>query len=209
MSDLSKKIKAAGIKLVKPTWVTRPELLLLPNVPKPLHQINPRTVLGARWWNETRQAAYRSTQYHCLACGVWKHEARGKPQLEGHEVYRLDYAKGRAYYVETVPVCPYCHGYIHDGRLRAMMEQGNITQSHYVAVIQHGDRVLREAGLKRLTYNERDNSVRNNKLAEWKNWRLIINVLVDGKRVHRSVKPKFKDFEDWQKAMQDDHRQDS
>lgn len=165
-------------KKKKLSFTTRPELLLAPNVPKPLHKLAPRVILGASWWNKTRQEAYRSTDFHCAACGVEKYQAKGRQWLEGHEVYSIDYRKGTATYVETVPLCHFCHNYIHDGRMRALLQQGKLHQSKYIAIIQHGDRVLAEAGLQKMTYNARDSSLmtqlKKGKIARWEEWKLIL-----------------------------------
>lgn len=190
---LSERLKKAKAADPKPTWIRQPEILLCPNVPKPLYGVAPRKVLGDKWWEETRQAAYASTDYHCIACGVHRSNAFYRQWLEGHELYRIDYAKGRMVYVRTVPLCSYCHAYIHDGRLRAMLDKGEITQGHYAAVIQYGDRVLREAGLKRLAYNDRDSSIWLNGVADWSKWRLCID--------RRKFKPLYKDLAAWNKEF--------
>jgi hypothetical protein len=80
-----------------------------------------------------------------------------------------------------------------------LLDQGQINHAKYAAVLQHGEQVLKAAGLKRLAYNERDNSIWLNGVADWSDWRLIINIVVDGKRIRRSVRPKFKNQEDWEK----------
>lgn len=175
-------------------WKVRPEVLLHNNIPKPLHQVNPRTILGQTWWNKTRQEAYASTNFHCVACGTHRSLVRGtRKHLEGHELYEINYAKGRSKYIETVPLCPYCHSYIHDGRLRMLMESGRIHYSKFVAVIQHGDAVLAKAGLSRLTHNEREARLQTQPVAEWSTWRLVLN--------GKLYKPKFKTYEIWLAAM--------
>ena len=163
-------------------WKPRPELLLCPNIPKPLHCVNPRTILGQAWWNQRRQEAYRVTDFHCAACGVWKFHAKGHQWLEGHEIYRIDYVRGRMYLEEVVALCSYCHEFIHSGRLQALMEQGKITQGHFAAVIQHGNKVLRDAGLTKPEPYA-------GKTAPWGKWRLILN--------RRYYKPKYGTPEEW------------
>lgn len=159
-------------------WQRRPELLLLPNIPKPLHGINPRTVLGSGWWNKERQEAYASTNYHCEACGTHKSQVQGRKILEGHEVYHTDYRRGKLTYVRTTPLCPWCHKYIHDGRLFWLLDTGQITHYHYSKVLRHGDKVLAEAGHHRPRHHEREAEIQKQihlgTIAPPEDWRLVV-----------------------------------
>lgn len=168
----------------RPQVITRPELLLLPQIPKPLHGVAPRVVLGRKWWDKTRQESYRKAWFHCLGCGVHKHEAKLHKWLEAHEVYDTNYTIGRMYYLETVPLCHLCHNYIHQGRLQALLDKRQITQSRFSMVIQHGERVLSRSGLVRPKPYE-------GPMAEWSTWRLVV-----GRKMY---KPLFKSMEDWMK----------
>ena len=174
------------------TWKARPDLLLHPNIPKPLHQVNPRSILGPIWWDKTRDIAYRKTAYHCAACGVWKKEAQFRQWLEAHETYEVDYAKGRAVYIETVSLCHCCHNYIHSGRLQTLLEFGKVSHQKYCAIIEHGDKVLTTAGLP---INRPQLLEELGEVAPWDKWRLVL----DGKL----YKPKFKNIQEWENA----HRQ--
>jgi len=194
-SKLSKTLK--NIKIKRSEWVLRPEVLLCPNTPKPMHGIAPRVILGQKWWDATRKAAYQSTDLHCVACGTPKHKVKGsRKHLEGHEIYDVDYQRGTLTYIETVPLCPYCHMYIHDGRLLALMQKKVLTQRKFTAVIQHGDSVLKAAGLNRPTKFSRDeaiiSAISNGKVAEWAEWRLILK--------GKTYPPKFKTLKEWEKA---------
>jgi hypothetical protein len=173
-------------KMVKRDWQVDPKILLCPNVPKPMHGLAPRVVLGADWWETTRRAAYASTNFHCQACGVSKYQAKYHKWLEGHELYRINYSKGKMTYVKTVPLCHFCHNYIHDGRLKALLEKRKINHLKYVAIIRHGDKVLREAGLEREPHDEREPK----NIAAWEKWRLVLN--------GKEYPPKHKDFEAWE-----------
>lgn len=167
----------------------KPELLLCPNIPKPMHGLAPRVVLGQSWWDKTRREAYKSNLYHCLACGVYKYKARYRQWLEGHEIYETDYLLGRHYYVETVPLCHLCHNYIHSGRLEALREEGRITHTKYRAVVEHGDSILDAAGLPRPKPYE-------GPTADWEDWRLIVEV--EGRT--KEFEPLYKTFDEWRKA---------
>lgn len=185
------------VKRLERSWERTPEILLCPNIPKPMHGVAPRVILGQKWWNATRKKAYASTSYHCLACGVHKTDARGPKWLEGHELYDVDYARGRLTYLRTVPLCNYCHNYVHDGRMVALVEKSEMRKSKYVSVVQHGDAVLSAARLSRPSRQDRENAIidllLNNELAAWGDWRLVL----DGKE----YKPKFKSEEQWRLAF--------
>ena len=90
-----------------------PELLTHPNIPKPLHGITPRDILGKAWWDQQRQIAYRERHYHCWACGVHKSQAAYYQWLEGHESYDIDYVHGIVTLREIVALCHACHSFIH------------------------------------------------------------------------------------------------
>lgn len=199
---VKRKPKSVLSKIKKVEWSLRPEVLLCPNTPQPMHGVVPRELLGAKWWNATRKAAYAATNFHCRACGTFKSDVRGsRKHLEGHELYDVDYAAGTLKYVETVALCPYCHMYIHDGRLQALMQQRVITQTKYTAVIQHGDRVLESAGLKKPTKRSRDEAIMSavvkGKVADWKDWRMIIDLPGIEYQTHP---PKYKTIEQWEQA---------
>ena len=190
LTDKLKRGVASGFpKDMKPD----PSILLHQNIPKPLHGVAPRTVLGLNWWNRERLACYKSTNFHCLACGVHKSRAKLRQWVEAHEQYEIDYARGIAKYVGAVPLCHCCHNFIHDGRLQALLEQGKIHHSKFVSIIQHGEEVLARAGLTRPTHAEReavvDQLAINGKVAEWSSWRLQIG--------RKRFPPKFATMEEW------------
>ena len=200
-SGLGEALKKKGVKKLphrKPNPLPlRPDILLHPNIPKPLHGVNPRSIYGTNWWNRTRLATYKSTEFHCAACGVHKTEAKSRQWLEAHEVYEIDYLKGIAIFKEVVPLCNLCHNFIHDGRLTHLLEKRLIHHYKFVQVIQHGDAVLRRAGLERSSHQERELAVQaleaSGKLAKWSKWRLSL----DGKL----YEPIYKSYAEWVAAM--------
>lgn len=190
--DLKKRMKL-------PVVVTRPEILLCPNVPKPMHGVAPRVILGENWWNETRKKAYEASHYRCVTCGVLKTRAKYHQWLEGHEIYDIDYARGRMVYFETVALCHFCHNYIHDGRLNFLLAKGKVHHAKYNAIIQHGDAVLALAGLSRRSFEERELEAmdleRQGKIAPWAKWRLVLN--------GKLYPPKYKSFREWIAAFKE------
>ncbi len=174
-------------------WRLRPEVLCGPTIPMPMSGVAPRVVLGQAWWDAEREAAKQSTNWHCVACGVFHREARLYPRLEGHELYTIDYEFGLMMYMETVPLCHYCHSFIHCGRLNMMLNQRKITPHLYNSIMKHGKGVLSDAGLtKPKDYN--------GPVAEWGDWRLVI-VGDKPSDIPKEYPPLYKSLEEWHKAF--------
>ena len=161
----------------------RPELLLHPNVPKPLHGMSPRELLGDVWWNETRKTVYKNAKDECQCCGVHKQDAKYHKWLEAHETYSYDYKNGVATVTEIVALCHSCHAYIHSGLLQVLWTTGKISNEKYQDILSHGDKIIKESGLKR--------PERPTQIAEWSKWCIVI----EGKK----YKTKWKSFEHWAK----------
>ena len=124
-----------------------PEILTQPHVPKPLHGVAPREIMGQQWWDIQRQGVYASTLYHCAACGVHKSQAKGKQHLEAHEAWEIDYNNGIATIKDIVPLCHYCHNFIHTGRLAAILDKEKTTQE-IRDILEHGFKILADNKLK-------------------------------------------------------------
>jgi hypothetical protein len=159
-----------------------PEILLHPNIPKPLHGLAPRVIKGQSWWDEKRKAAYFAADYKCEACGVKKQNAKYHQWLEAHELYEMDYPNGKMIFKRLVALCHSCHNYIHSGRLQMLLNSGKISQKKYDDIISHGDNLLEKYNIKKKTYK--------GKVAEWEDWRLVF----EGKE----YKGKFYSFEEWE-----------
>lgn len=174
----------ASVGKRKVAWALRPELLLCPQIPKPMHGMAPRTILGKDWWEKTRRAAFNSTNDHCVACGVHRYSAAWHQWLEGHELYDIDYLLGRMTYVETVPLCHSCHSFIHDGLLAVRLDMRQISRKQFDAIMKHGRALLKKAGLDKKAQEHVD-------CADWKDWRLVLN--------GKEYAPKYDSFEKWKK----------
>ena len=125
--------------------MSRPTLLSMPNVPKPLHGLNPRSIMGKERWDIARQEVYASTDYHCAACGVHKRDAKLHQWLEAHETYDIVYKAGVATLVEIVPLCHFCHNFIHSGRLRILARQRKVSANLVREIMSHGVDVLKRS----------------------------------------------------------------
>lgn len=123
----------------------QPEILTHPNIPKPLHGMNPRTIMGKAWWDRERKAVYAAQRHRCLACGIHKKEARYHRWLEAHEFYNIDFEQGRVEFSHLVALCHSCHQFIHSGRLLAVTQKGEMKKSKALEILQHGLMVLQRA----------------------------------------------------------------
>lgn len=123
-----------------------PEILLHPNLPSPLHGLNPRTINGRSWWDKQRKAAYKLHDNHCHACGIHKSKARYRRWLEAHEMYDIDYKAQTMTFTHVVALCQSCHNYIHSGRLTHLWQAGQVSTVKALAILQHGNNLLTENG---------------------------------------------------------------
>lgn len=162
-----------------------PSILLHPNIPKPLHGLNPRTILGDQWWNQKRQIAYKTKDYKCWACGMHKKDALYHKWLEAHECYEFHYCNGTAKMIEITALCHSCHNYIHCGRMTHLLRAGKMTMDKLNKILEHGDALTKDISRKNNPYIINESS-----FAEWGEWRLII----EGKEYFS----KFKDYDDWE-----------
>jgi len=158
----------------------RPELLLHQPIPRPLHGTSPRVIRGKAWWDKQRAKAYKKNNYCCWACGVRKESVRKHRWLEGHEVYDIDYREGRAVFKEVVALCTLCHSFIHQGRLAAQLDKGEITYSAYREVVDHGFAIINAAGLEAKWLGQKSADAflgygaQSDGAVPWSQWRLII-----------------------------------
>lgn len=160
-----------------------PIILTHPQIPKPLHGVNPRTVLGDAWWELARKSAYERAEFKCECCGVPKHEAKYHQWLEAHEVYDFDYSRGRVTFKYLVALCHSCHQYIHQGRMRMLVSSYKYPQEKYEDIMRHGNALLRKAKLRPIDYDNVTCKV------AWEDWRLIIGA--------DEFPPLHKSYADW------------
>jgi len=187
----------------------KPEILCHPHIPKPMHGLSPRTIMGQEWWNIERQKVYASTEYHCAACGVHKRDAKGFKWLEAHEYWKIDYEKGICEILSIEPLCHYCHNFIHSGRLSMVINKDK-SKKEVMEILEHGFRILSEHKLKCFpftldlakqlkckTFRVKPYEMPEEKMPwekgyiRWGDWKLVW----EGK-VYWS---KFKSFEEWRK----------
>ncbi len=162
---------------------TRPILLLHPNIPKPMHGTNPRSVMGQAWWDVQRKEAYKVNKFHCFACGVHRQDAKYKKHLEAHESYKIDYARGIMRLEEIVALCHCCHNFIHNGRMEVLVRQMKMSYDKYEHIINHGNNIL-----DKIPRHIIPNGY-TGYFAKWSDWHLLI----DGKKHYG----KFNNEREW------------
>lgn len=174
-----------------------PELLLHPNIPKPLHGVNPRSINGNKWWNRVRKETYAKHDFRCFACGVerYSQEIMFSGWLEAHEYYEIDYVNCSVEFVKLVALCQCCHMGIHTGRLGAMFDKGQYDEETCYLVLNRKDQVLN--GMINMSGNEIDFRVKHKTQKQvdqffidtWSKWHLNLN----GKKYYS----KFKNVDEW------------
>jgi hypothetical protein len=177
-----------------------PSILTHPNIPKPLHGVNPRTVMGQKWWDVKRKEAYASTAFRCLACDIQKRRAKYHKWLEAHEYYDYDYLTGTLTLQRVIPLCHSCHNFIHSGRLYAMYEKGEVPFQKITDILEHGLGILSENGLKAFfgtievaellgIKTDVEPEIPEPCEVKWHEWKMVI----EGKEYFSN----FKDEEEW------------
>lgn len=124
----------------------RVDILTHPNIPKPLHGINPRTVFGRAWWDRERVKCYEKASQRCEACTTHRSMAWPNHWLEAHEAYDFS-PTGIITFKELVALCPACHKFIHSGLRQVMVSKGEMTELMNMRIQAHGLELLDKAGL--------------------------------------------------------------
>ena len=200
---------------------TDAQILGGPNLVKPLHSLNPRTILGANTWNRMRKRGYYLAHYKCEICGA---DCSERGSMDFHELYSVDYKAGTATFSKAVAICKPCHNYYHSGRLVSLFKQKNVLYSkqRVLNVAEHGFKLIhdwnkahpKETKLKAyqtllelLKQEEIADKVEElidkyeiefwgedtKNMAEWKEWKLIF-----GKKEYPTP---YENYQAWEEAM--------
>lgn len=156
-----------------------PKLILAPRIPKPLHGVNPRSILtqiDPDWWDRTRNRVYEANDFCCMCCGVEKQKQKGyRKYLDAHELYSIDYKNGIVRLEYVVSLCRCCHQSVHFGRLTEEHRRGKIRDAEFYMTISHANSLIEKNGLppKNWDVTVNDNLSGN---VPWNEWRLILNI---------------------------------
>lgn len=222
--DVKKKIKWEC-----PTESGAP-LLTMPNIPKELHGVAPRVVLGDRWWNLVRRYCYEKADDTCEICGAKPEQLRNR---HAHELYKINYRLGTSEFVRPICICYTCHCLgIHTGRAITLHKQGNpmFPKEALLAGAEHVFKLISDwnkahpkksplrvyaTWLEYLRVPELEQPMReliekynmkfyvesDNRRAKWGDWKLIIG--------DREFPTPYKNEKDWEKAMEEAAKNDT
>ena len=117
-------------------------LITMPNVPRPLHGLPPRKIMGDTMWTRVRKRCYFDAGYKCEICGV----DPPKGQLHAHELYSYDYIEGTGKFERCIAICKQDHDFIHSGRLITMYKNGNVLypKSYVLGVVEKGFKLIHD-----------------------------------------------------------------
>lgn len=121
-------------------------LITMPNVPRPLHGLPPRKIMGQAKWDRMRKQCYYNAHYQCEICGA----EPPKGQLHAHELYTIDYKKGTSTFNRCIAICKQDHDFIHSGRLLTLYKQGNplYQKSYLLSVVEKGFKLIHDINKK-------------------------------------------------------------
>lgn len=119
-------------------------VLGMPNIPKPLHGhgCQPRTIVGAKIWDQMRRKCYENAGYKCEICG---YEHQFPADLHAHEVFSVDYEKGESKFERLICLCKQCHlDFIHSGRALTLYKNGSplYSKEKLLAGAEHGFKLI-------------------------------------------------------------------
>lgn len=117
-------------------------LITMPNIPKPLHALPPRNIMGRTAWDKARKLCYFKADYKCEICGC----EPSKGNLHAHELYTIDYLAGTSTFNRCIAICKQDHDFIHSGRLITLYKEGNplYPKSYVLGVVEKGFKLVHD-----------------------------------------------------------------
>lgn len=117
-------------------------LLTMPNVPRPLHGLPPRKIMGDATWTHVRKRCYFNAGYKCEICGA----EPSKGQLHAHELYTIDWKAGTSKFERCIAICRQDHDFIHSGRLVTLYKEGNLLypKSYVLSTVEKGFKLIHD-----------------------------------------------------------------
>lgn len=211
-------------------------LLTMPNIPKPLHGVNPRLIMGEAEWTKTRKKAYFDAGYKSEISGILCAEPGS---LHAHEVYSINYVTGTCRFKKICAITPLEHVYfIHSGRAITMWKNKNPLYStdKLLKGVENGFKLIyewnqthpREKKLKAyqtfLEYLKQEElrepmeelidkyeikfwGEDTKRMCDWEDWKLLIPDKKTG--VLKIYPTPYKDYRAWEEAMAEKAKTDT
>lgn len=205
-------------------------LLTMPNLPKPIHGLNPRTIMGDTAWEKMRKRSYYLAGYKSEISGV---SCPTPGSMHAHEAYDINYVTGECKFRRIFAITPKEHIYfIHSGRALTLYKNHNplYPADALLAGVENGFKLIyewnkahpREPKLKAymtfLEYlrqpelTERMETLIDKyeiefwgedlkRMCDWEDWRLVF-----GKKEYPTP---YKDYQAWEEAMKIAAKQDT
>ena len=111
------------------------EILRDPPIVPAMHEINPRTCLGNKWWQKVRKKVLAESGEYCQCCGELFTDVP-----DCHERYNYKYRRKSVHVTlqEVVVICKLCHRFIHRGFFNRQVKQGKFLEAYRIKVLRHG-----------------------------------------------------------------------
>lgn len=121
-------------------------ILTMPNVPKPVHKLCPRTILGNATWDHMRKRCYFEAGYKSQVSGFELDRSSKERTAHAHELASYDYATGEARFERTVCLSPLEHNFIHSGRMLTLYKQGSplATKRYVLKCLENGFKLVND-----------------------------------------------------------------
>ena len=210
-------------------------LLTMPNIPKPLHGVNPRLIMGEAEWTKVRKRAYYDAGYRSEISRELCAEPGG---LHAHEVYDINYVTGVCTFKRVCAITPLEHVYfIHSGRAITLWKNHNPLYSteRLLKGVENGFKLIHEWNeahpkrtklkayqtfLEYLKFDELREPMEKliekydiefwgedlKRQCDWEDWKLVI---VDNKGRRKEYPTPYKDYRAWEEAMAEKSKQDN
>lgn len=201
-------------------------LLTMPNLPKPLHTVCPRNIIGGPAWEKMRKRGYYMAHYKSEISGE---DGSDPGALHFHEAYDIDYEKGISTFKRGFAITPLEHVYfIHSGRAITLYKNKNVLYSatKLLEGAEHGFKLIHEWNKEHpnepklkayktfLEYLKQDElrprmeelidkyeiefwGEDTKKFAEWGDWKMVM--IVNGRE--KEYPTPYPDYQAWEEAM--------
>lgn len=201
-------------------------LLTMPNLPKPLHTVCPRNIVGGPTWEKMRKRGYYTANYKSEISGE---DGSTPGALHFHEAYDIDYEKGVSTFKRGFAITPLEHVYfIHSGRAITLYKKKNplYSANKLLEGAEHGFKLIHDWNvahpdkpplkayqtfLKYLRFEELAPRVEEliskykiefwgedkKKMAEWGDWKMVM--IVKGRE--KEYPTPYPNYAAWEEAM--------